>query len=84
MKLILIFLTVLMLNSCSSYSTWRESNIEKYDNMSARALCMSFLTTSNENIWQDEKEDVIQKRNIDCSPYVEEARLYIEKDKLDW
>ena len=51
--------------------------------MSARALCMSFLTTSNENIWQDEKEDVIQKRNIDCSPYVEEARLYIEKDKLD-
>tara|TARA_A100001015_G_scaffold291115_1_gene364899 strand:- start:1045 stop:1239 length:195 start_codon:yes stop_codon:yes gene_type:complete len=44
---------------------------------------MSFLTKGNDNIWQDEREDVIQKRGIDCSPYIEEARLYIEKEKLE-
>ena len=79
--IIIVTLASFSLYSCGGMEAWRESNIEKYQQMSPKKLCLSYLTAHTDNIWQDERNDVIEQRNIDCSPYIEEARLIIEKKK---
>lgn len=72
------FLLILgvLLTSCM---TAEEARI-KYDNQSEMQLCVDYMSLPDINIWQSDRAAAIQRRGIDCSPYIEMARLKSQRD----
>ena len=71
MKKILLGLGLLFLNGCYTY----EENRDFFMKQSEGELCMNYLTLPSWNAYQNYRYAAIQTRNIDCRPYLEQARL---------
>ena len=54
------------------------------DSKTPESLCMHYLTTDALNIYRPYSRRAIIKRNIDCRPYVEMARLSYERERAMW
>ena len=78
-KFLLIFLSIILFG-CASLP----GSDSKYADTSDHRLCFAYLAYPDINVWQKVRRNEILKRNLDCSPYKEEARLYrLEKGTVD-
>ena len=76
-KLILVLISMTFLYSCAA------RDYTYYMNDSYEDLCVSYLTAADYNIHQPARKKAIQVRNLDCTKYVDLARLKIEKEERD-
>ncbi len=51
-----------------------------YDQQSEMKLCVDYMSLPEINIYQADRAAAIQRRGIDCSPYIEMARLKSQRD----
>jgi hypothetical protein len=76
MKKLLILCFSILLVSCSATQSERNDMMR----MSERQLCMEFMTTHTINRLQDDREDIIKSRRIDCWKY---GNVAAERRKAD-
>ena len=69
------------LNGCVSNP---EATQAEFDQRSPQRLCMHYLTTDGLNIYRPYSKRAIIKRNIDCRPYAEMARIAYENERAMW
>ena len=65
-KTITVLISLIILQSCMS----PQEAARYYDSQSAKKICTSYYALPDYNINQGYREDSIQRRGIDCSPYV--------------
>ena len=70
-RTLIIILTSLILVGCAT----AEDDRRYFNSQSAQELCMNYLTLPSWNVYQPQRLAAIQNRNIDCRPYLEQARL---------
>ena len=68
-KLLIAFVALINLNACMT----TEEAAAKYNSMSAQELCTSYYSNEDYNIWQPDIRASIQRRGLNCSPYVAEG-----------
>ena len=71
-----LILLAVLLSSCMTAEEVRM----KYDNQPEMQLCVDYLSLPDINIWQSDRAAAIQRRGIDCSPYIDMARLKSQRD----
>ena len=73
------FFLILLAALLSSCMTAEEVRM-KYDNQPEMQLCVDYMSLPDINIWQSDRAAAIQRRGIDCSPYIDMARLKSQRD----
>ena len=73
------FFLILLAALLSSCMTAEEARM-KYDNQPEMQLCVDYMSLPDINIWQSDRAAAIQRRGIDCSPYIDMARLKSQRD----
>ena len=85
MKIILaaVFGSLLLvgLNSCVSNPEETQASFDRESDMD---LCVGYMYYDWMNIYQQYRARAIQKRNIDCRPYVEIAARKYNMDRAAW
>lgn len=76
MKKILIFISLLFLISCSATQSERNDMMR----MSAQQLCMDYMTLPTVNRLQNDREEIIKLRKINCWQY---GNVAAERRKAD-
>ena len=74
-------LLLVVLNSCVSNPEATQAQFDKY---SEKDLCMGYLYYDWMNIYQQYRANAINKRGIDCRPYVEMAAYKYKRDRAAW
>jgi hypothetical protein len=69
MKRVLLGLVLFSLTSCYT----PQENRAYYDSMPASKICYDYYNLPSGNIWQGYRAETIQRRGLDCQPYVGEA-----------
>tara|TARA_B110000483_G_C17814147_1_gene396363 strand:- start:52 stop:567 length:516 start_codon:yes stop_codon:yes gene_type:complete len=65
-KLLIAFIALINLSACMT----TQEAAAKYDAMSSQDLCMAYISNENYNIWQPDRLASIQRRGLDCRPYL--------------
>ena len=73
-KLILLLIAMAYLYSCAPV------DYTYYNNYSDEDLCVSYLTAASYNVHQPARKQQIEMRKLDCTKYVDLARLKMEKE----
>jgi len=76
-KLVLFIISLFFLYSCTP------KDYTYYDNYSDAEICVSYLTNAEYNLHQSSRLKQIESRNLDCTKYVDLARLKMEKEARD-
>ena len=68
-KLLIAFVVLINLTACMT----TQEAAALYDGMSEKELCTSYYSNEDYNIWQGDRFASIQRRGLNCSPYVAEG-----------
>ena len=55
-----------------------------YGSFSDQELCISYLTADPINIYQSDRRREINRRNLNCAPWTEMARLKYNQERAAW
>ena len=82
-KLLIAFIALINLSACMT----TQEAAAKYDAMSSQDLCMAYISNENYNIWQPDRLASIQRRGLDCRPYLAAGmrkKMHHEHLRLLW
>ena len=58
----------------------REESTQYFGNFTDQEICVSYMTADSLNVYQEDRKREIQKRQVDCRPYIPMAQLELARD----